>query len=242
MKTFNYALLAIMSACVFWSCSTQQYYQISQTTPVDQSTVKSDNDDKGYYYEDSNCRISYNFWSEKGNAAFTVTNLTDQVLYVVKDKCFFIKDGVSHDYFHGTEWVEPIVTGKTTAHTKEQRLLGIAPHSSRTIGEYVIYPYIFVDCDLDRKPMSNKPATMVFSPATTPVLFGNYITYKIGEKGDEKSVTNMFYTSRVTNYRMTDIFYTEKMEVCPNVSDIKMQQDSIMRFAPTTGYYIKYTK
>lgn len=243
MKTYTKAIAALVLMCLFTACSvTYQYYQISQTTPVDKSIIKNDNDDSGYYYQDPFCRITYNFWSEKGNAGFTVTNLTNQILYIVKDKCFFIKNGVSYDYYHGEEWNSPATAGQPVKNTKESNLIGIPPRTSRTISEYPIYTYIYVDCDLDRKPMLNRPVTMSFTRANSPVEFGNFITYKLGEQGTERSVTHMFYTSRVTNYRKDDIVYTEKKEYCPNVSDLKMYQDSILRFAPTTGYYIKYVK
>lgn len=79
MKTYTKAIAALVLMCLFTACSvTYQYYQISQTTPVDKSIIKNNNDDSGYYYQDPFCRITYNFWSEKGNAGFTVTNLTNQ--------------------------------------------------------------------------------------------------------------------------------------------------------------------
>ena len=246
MKTFNYALVASALVClmsVFSSCkSTAIYYQISQTKPVDETIMKSDNNDRGYYYEDENCRISYNFWSENGDASFQVTNLTDEVLYIVKDKCFFIKNGVSNDYFQNREWVDPVKPGLTTTHTKEKNLIGIAPHASKNIGEYVIYTKVWVDCDLNRQPKKNEPQTIAFTLANTPVQFGNFITYKVGDNGAEKAVSNLFYTSRVTNYRKDDIFTTERHDNCPNVSDIKTVEEQVLRFAPATGYYVTYVK
>lgn len=243
MKTYKQAIAMILFVCLFVACSvTNQYYQISQTTPVDKSIIKNDNDDSGYYYQDPFCRITYNFWTEKGEAGFTVTNLTNQVLYIIKDKCFFIKDGVSYDYYHGKEWTSPVIAGQSTTNTKESNIIGIAPKTSRVIVGYPIYDYIYVDCDLERKPVLNRPSTMSFTRANSPVEFGNFITYKLGEQGTERSVTHMFYTSRITNYRKDDIMYTEKRDNCPNVSDYKISEDSILRFAPTTGYYIKYVK
>ena len=243
MKTFNQALLAILLASAICSCKTQQvYYQIAQTKPIDEASVKCVDADNGYYYQDQNCRISYNFWSENGDAGFTVTNLTDKVLYILKDKCFFIKDGISYDYYRAREWNDPVVAGKRTTKEVEKPIIGIAPHASRSIEGFEIYSSILVDCDLERTPATNKPAMISFTPETSPVQFGNYITYKVGNDGVEKSVENMFYTWRITNYRKTDLFYTEKVQKCPNVSDIKEIQKSMIRFAPATGYYVTYIK
>lgn len=241
MKTFKSILCAGIIACLTWSCSsTQYYYQISQTKPLDETIVKSNNDDSGYFYQDQNCRISYNFWSENGDAGFTVTNLTDEVLYVLKDKCFFVKNGVSYDYFHNTDVTETAY-GKTK-HTQETSIIGIAPKSSKTVSEYNIYPFVYLNCDLNRKPTSKNPETMTFSPENSPVIFGNYITYKVGQNDKEIGVSNMFYTSRITNYLKSDLFTTETRENCPNVSDITRYTQKLIRFAPTTGYFIQYIR
>jgi len=64
----------------------------------------------------------------------------------------------------------------------------------------------------------------------------------VGDNGAEKAVSNLFYTSRVTNYRKDDIFTTERHDNCPNVSDIKTVEEQVLRFAPATGYYVTYVK
>lgn len=243
MRIFTTALVASILVYFFSSCAmTQAYYQISQAKPMDESIVKSNNDDNGYYYQDQNCRISYDFWEVNGDGGFVVTNLTDQVLYIIKDKCFFIKNGVSYDYFHNNEWVGSSDSDKGSKHTHEKNVIGIAPHTSRSIREYNIYPYVYLDCDLDRKPGANHPATMAFTPANSPVRFGNFITYKVGDDGQEQEVRNMFYTSRVTNYRKSDLQFSRLEEYCPNISDVRREIVSYLRFAPTTGYYVTYTK
>lgn len=242
MKTIKNLFGASIVACLLASCASQPayYYQISQAKPVDESIVKSNNDDNGYYYQDQNCRISYNFWAEKGAGGFTVTNLTDEVLFILKDKCFFVLNGGSNEYFHNKDVVETI-SGKTT-HTPELKVVGIAPHASKSFQEYCIYSDVYLNCDLDRKPAANDPAMISFSLENSPVRFGNFVTYKVGENGKEIGVSNMFFIHRITNYRKTDLFTTEKRESCPNVSDLREYNQTLMRFAPTTGYYIEYVK
>ena len=241
MKTLKNILIVTVFVCLLSACkSTQYYYQISQTKPVDESIVKSDNDDNGYYYQDENCRVAYNFWCEKGDAGFVITNLTDQVLYVMMDKSFFIKNGVSYDYFKNQNTTE-VSAGKTVV-TNENRIIGIAPHASKEISKYFIYTQVYLNCDLDRKPKSKAPATMTFTLQNSPVVFGNYITYKVGNEGQEVGVTNLFYTNRVTNYLKDDLFFTEKRYNCPNVSDMKEYTQTLIRFAPTTGYFVPYVK
>ena len=247
MKSLNLALLAF-SAAGLMSCTTL-YYQVAQTKPLNQSVIKSTNDDSGYFYEDQNCLIEYDFWAEKGDAGFTVQNKTDQILYILKDKTFFIKNGVSHTYYEGHIWVDASSTNtmkavqtQTQTQRVEQPILAIAPHARAHVGVFVIDSHVIVDCDLARKPQKNKPVTIGFSEENTPIIFGNIITYRVGDEGKEKMVENMFYTSRVTNYHKDDLITTEYRENCANVSDMKKVPVPVIRFAPSNGYYIKYMK
>ena len=64
MKSFKLALLAL-SVAGLMSC-TKLYYQVAQTKPLDQSVIKTA-DDNSYFYEDQFCRIEYDFWAEKGD-------------------------------------------------------------------------------------------------------------------------------------------------------------------------------
>lgn len=246
MKKIKFALLAL-SAVGFMSCSTL-YYQVAQTKPLDQS-VKNNNDDSGYFYEDQNCRIEYNFWAEKGNGGFTIVNKTDQIIYILKEKSFFVKNGVSSPYFGGHVWVDIATTNtmksvQTSTHTQtiEQTIEAVAPHASVTLSSFIIDKHVIVDCDLDRKPKKNEVATIAFSKENTPVTFGNFITYRVGENGQEKTVQNMFYTSRVTNYRKDALVFVDNRESCINVSGAKKIAVPVIRFAPPTGYFNKYTK
>ena len=248
MKSLKLALLAF-SAAGLMACGSLQYYQVAQTKPLNQSAIKSTNDDSGYFYEDQNCLIEYDFWAEKGDAGFTVQNKTDQILYIVKDKTFFIKNGVSYPYYEGHIWVEasytqtmkPVQT-QTQTQTVEQTVIAIAPHARVHVSVFIIDSHVIVDCDLPRKPAKNKPVTLAFTEETTPVIFGNFITYRVGEKGQEKAVEHMFYTSRVTNYQKDDLIFNENRENCANVSDLKKISVPVIRFAPRNGYYNKYVK
>ena len=247
MKSLKFAILAF-SAAGLMSCTTM-YYQVAQTKPLDQSVIKSSNDNGGYFYEDKNCLIEYDFWAEKGDAGFTVLNKTDQILYILKDKTFFIKNGVSHTYYEGHIWIEASSTNtmkavqtQTQTQTVEQTVIAIAPHASVHVGVFIIDPNVIVDCDLPRKPLKNQPVTLAFTEENTPVTFGNIITYRVGDNGQEKMVEHLFYTSRVTNYQKADLFITEMHENCANVSDIKKVMVPVIRFAPRNGYYNKYMK
>lgn len=249
MKTFKFAILALSVAGLMSSC-TKMYYQIAQTKPVDPAVIQNDNDDSGYYYEDRNCRITYDFWSENGDASFTVYNKTDQILYIDMTKTFYIKNGVSTMYYAGRTWTETQAAANdhrssaTSTQYAEQPVVAVAPHSYQTFGNYAISKFVILDCDLNRKPLKNEPATIAYNSDNTPTTFGNYITYRVGEKGTEQVVKHMFYVSRVTNYLETDLIKNEVRKTCKNVSANGVESESvkIINFAPATGYYHKYMK
>lgn len=50
-------------------------------------------------FEDSNCSISYDLWSETGNPSFLFYNKTNQEISIDLSECFFIVNGISYDYF-----------------------------------------------------------------------------------------------------------------------------------------------
>lgn len=92
-------LSALASLLMIASCATS-YYQVATVEPMN-SLTKSDN---GLVYEDNNCRIEYNFWSQGGNPGFKVTNKTDKDLFIHKDRCFYIFNDYAQNYFKGREY------------------------------------------------------------------------------------------------------------------------------------------
>lgn len=97
MKRFKMIVTTLMTAalaiCVS-SCTTEQYFQVYKANGTN---VKTQNE--GLVYDDSNCQLTYNLWSDGGNAGFLFENKTDQTIYIHLDKCFFIENGIANDYF-----------------------------------------------------------------------------------------------------------------------------------------------
>ena len=78
---------------LFSSCSTL-YYQVY--------TGKSDNvkeQNNALVYENDDCQIIYNLWSDGGRSGFIFFNKTDKNIFVDLNKCFFIKNNKAYDYF-----------------------------------------------------------------------------------------------------------------------------------------------
>jgi len=91
MKNKILSLLMIISLA---SCATLDYYQVYK---ADIGNLQKEKD--ALVFEDDNCKIVYNLWSENGNIGFILYNKTDKMISINKNDCFFILNGVSYDYY-----------------------------------------------------------------------------------------------------------------------------------------------
>lgn len=99
MNKINYLIIVACFAFMLSSCSSSLYYQIcdvySTNTPIQ--------GDK-YVYEDDNCKVTYDFWAENGDAGFVFTNKTDKIISLNLGKSFFVSNGIAYDYFLNRKW------------------------------------------------------------------------------------------------------------------------------------------
>jgi hypothetical protein len=114
MKIKN-LLYTIGTVLIFSSCATTSYYQVYDVKPINQSITKSDL----LFFEDENCKITYNLWSNGGNIGFNFYNKTDSKIYVKKNESNFILNGFAYDYFKNrtftTSESKSASTSKTSA-------------------------------------------------------------------------------------------------------------------------------
>lgn len=78
------------------SCAGTQFHQIYD---AQSDTVKFSESNTVMTYEDPNCRIEYNLWSENGNAGFTFYNKSDEVIHLLLNQSFYVLNGMAYDYF-----------------------------------------------------------------------------------------------------------------------------------------------
>ena len=71
------------------SCAETNFYQVYKTNFNDGNLTK----DK-IVFEDNNCSVSYNLWSEGGNMGFAMYNKTENYLIVNLAKTFFVLNGM----------------------------------------------------------------------------------------------------------------------------------------------------
>lgn len=110
----NYIIVATAIATLLSSCASSYHYcQIYETEPVKHdSGIK--NDSGVLRYENEQCVIDYNFWSNGGSADFYFYNKTDEIIYVDLAKSFYVSNGVAYDLYGAREWSQSSSIGKSS--------------------------------------------------------------------------------------------------------------------------------
>jgi hypothetical protein len=256
-------LLFLLPLIILTSCNTvKNYYQVYKT---DSETVKQ-NSANELSFEDTNCKITYNLWSNFGNAGFSFYNKTNETIYLQLDESFYVINGYAYDYFQNRTFISSSNSASSTTNsssatlwskltissyasntivsnnssgieTQEPKTIAIPPKTSKAISEFDINQKLFRDCDLLRFPSKTQNATKAFSKETTPINFYNSITYKVGDK--TLKLKNDFYVSSITNYSEKAILKIEKKTFC------NQKNGGITKvFIESTPdkFYIKYVK
>ena len=116
------------------------YYQVYE--------VKSPNliqRDNSLVFENEDCKVSYNLWSNKGAVSYIIENKTDKDLFLDMTQSFFIKNGAAYDYFQNK-----------TYETREYSIAGLGYSASETyIGKDGYWPsQYFVPLTYSEKVMA----------------------------------------------------------------------------------------
>lgn len=215
------------------SCGTYyEYIQLLTTKPIDQN-VPIAQVNGGLLYEDDSCTIFYNFWENGGNIGFKFYNKTDKIIDIDLNRSFFVKNGVAYDYYQYYQDKAAI----TTTSTCNSPILSIPPKSYRFVQSFSIISSEIIDCDLKYYP--EKSAKINYTKENTPIIFANYISFKIGEDSFLRSIKNEFYVSEVTNYAMQEVVdYTKRED--ENVCENLLSPEHIYRQKNQIQVYDKY--
>lgn len=125
--------------------------------------------------------------------------------------------------------------GSTSNLTYEEKEIAIVPpHSKKYFSEYYVLGDVIQDCTMKMFPKRKQKESIIFQEDNSPVTFGNYITYKIGENSEYSHLTNNFYISGFSNYKIEDV--KEKIKVgCRE--QVKIE---INKYQKGTSFFIYY--
>lgn len=125
MKNLFFA--AIAALLLLSSCS-KVFYQVYNTEAPGMVEQGS-----SLVYENEDCKIMYNLWSEDGNAGFMMHNKTDEDLFLHLSQTFFIRNGEAFDYFKNREYSNTETVGVSSGVA-----VGGAAYGLANIGDYGI--------------------------------------------------------------------------------------------------------
>jgi len=94
MKTKNVFYLALITI-MLTSCVTTSFYQVYSVKPINESVSKSDL----LFFEDENCKITYDLWANGGNIGFNFYNKSNSKIHIKLNESNFIFNGYAYDYF-----------------------------------------------------------------------------------------------------------------------------------------------
>lgn len=94
MSIMKVAMVAAIGLCMA-SCKSY-YYQV-----YDVSSNNLKQQDNSLVYENENCKVLYNLWSNNGKLKFAILNKTDKDIFVNMGQSFYVVNGQAVDYYQG---------------------------------------------------------------------------------------------------------------------------------------------
>ncbi|MBL0316681.1 MAG: hypothetical protein IPP69_13170 [Flavobacteriales bacterium] len=238
------------------SCTVTNYYQVYKAYP-EKGTITNDR----IVFEDKNCIVCYNLWSNGGDVGFSIFNKTQEDLQVHLDNSFFVLNGVAYKYFQNRTftkssslgvastttrypyfWNQPraqTVGANSTSSTAygEQPTMTIPPSTLINISEYAVTNSRFTDCDLPKYPKAGSPNVLKYDVTNSPFVFSNLITYSTAR--DTIRLENKFFISEIGNFPSTEMFTEVDTTMCGKKLDAP--KDVFKKTSPNE-FYILYTK
>ena len=119
-----FSIALIVSSCT-------PMYQILETTSPD---TKLDKDN--YINENSDVKITYDFWSDGGAISFFIFNKLDQPIYIDWDKCHLIYNGASYEYWFDSEEIKSFYSSssQTNSYSFGNSVVNILTDGTSTSG------------------------------------------------------------------------------------------------------------
>ncbi len=251
------ALLIALVFNILTSCVPATFIQIYKATP---SSNKLINNEDRLMYEDDNCKVLYNLWTEGGNIGFSLYNKTDDDIFINMKESYFILNEMAHNYYKDrvyTDYKEvKVIPQQSFSFLKasynnnsdigglrysvsqnEEKVVCVPSKSFKIIEEYNISKSLFRDCDLYKYPTKKQIRVKRFSKVESPFVFSNRIAYHIGMSQDLIKFENEFYISEIGNYPESMLYTLKSVDFCDQNNKVLMNKAKA-----ADKFYIKYKK
>lgn len=217
----------VLLAVTLSSCVNYNYLQVYE--------VQSENCRKQYntfIYNNEDCNITYNLWSEGGGCNFSMTNNTNNNMFVIMPLSALIVNNEAKEYdsnlLYSTDYTNPRITANVVC---------IPPKSKKTIKGKRIIDNVLLVCDDSNSNFPKKQSENInYTRNVTPLLFNNRIAYCFdSELKDIKYIENTFWVSSLQNY--SESHAIKKITACVNGFSQKIKK---YKMESPDKFYIKY--
>lgn len=141
MNKLQYLFLGAVTMLCLASCSQDAYYQVCDMqadASLQKNTAEGMASEQGFVAQNTDCKISYDFWSKGGNLDFDVQNTSDRNIYFYLPECFTVINGRAQDYYvdaeYGSTVSRGVSEGVSVGVSKTYSMLGGVP-SLATLGK-----------------------------------------------------------------------------------------------------------
>lgn len=227
-KVYLFFVVAMLNV----SCSLDTYYQMYNSVAENGKVLNNE-----VVFEDQNCVVSYDLFSDGGKVGFSVFNKTESDITIDLTKTFFVLNNTSNEYYQNRLFsksgntvtstssyltktaVTNTSSSSVTYHEKPQ--LTIPSHTRVHIAEFSVVQKRFVSCDLVKYPASKSIKTLQYKKDNSPFQFYNLISYTVNNV--PYRFDNRFYVSEIANYPAKDVFNVTDRNECNNVLDYSIK-------------------
>lgn len=216
----------IVCSLLISSCTPITYHQIA--------TLSSNSvfvDDNGRFLSEplKDISIEYDFWGTSGKVIFTITNNSNEDIYLDLQKSFYINNGYAYDMTVLTN-VE-LDNKDVISHimwSANNPMVCIPANSRRAFGGFNVTPTVYRECGFVRNPGYNEDAILRFSVTDSPIILENRLTFVINETSIP--VNHLFYLSEIVNIAQNIVIKNESYRL--NCKGINV-------YSPHTIYWMK---
>lgn len=238
------------------SCAVTNYYQVFKANP-EKGTIINDR----VLFEDNNCAVYYNLWSNGGDVGFSIFNKTEKDLQVLLNNSFFVLNGVAYKYFQNRTFSKSSSVGLAETSTRypyfwnqprvqtlganssssitygEQSVMTIPPKTFIHISEFAVTNSRHTDCDLPKYPSKGDAIVLKYELANSPYVFSNLITYSTAI--DTIRMENKFFVSEIGNFTSTEMTTRVDTSICGKRLAIPKY---VFKKTSANEFYIQYSK
>lgn len=105
----KYLFLFCFALTALAACAPVDHFQLIKT---EADNLRKEKD--FLLFENDQCKIVYNLWSDRGDIGYIFFNKTDNTININKTECFFIMNGIAYDYYKNRTYSKSSSMGVTS--------------------------------------------------------------------------------------------------------------------------------